>query len=169
MNDFFQMLKEAFPSLKSHPRLILAAFIFLVAVIALYGAKGLRSKVCKPLSSKLYEKIFLTQRWLFVFKPSQTVNEWKYYTSEVTGKGNIGDDIIWTLVRWPSLKPVDRFVMAGAVGMESALQESQVKLEARWHIAHNPDYLGVGFVPARGIRSKLRRAAARVLHVLGSI
>jgi hypothetical protein len=53
--------------------------------------------------------------------------------------------------------------------MENALEESQVRLEARWQIIHNPDDLGVGFVPARGIRSKLRRAAAKVLHVFGSI
>lgn len=56
----------------------------------------------------------------------------------------------------------------GAVGMESALHESRAKLEARWEILHDPDNLGVGFVPALGIRSKLRRAAAKALGVLGS-
>jgi hypothetical protein len=52
--------------------------------------------------------------------------------------------------------------------MESALHESRAKLEARWEILHDPDNLGVGFVPALGIRSKLRRAAAKALGVLGS-
>ncbi len=167
MKDFLQLLQDAFPALKSHPRLILTAFLILTAVGVLALAKEWRSRICRPRYAELCNKIFTTQRWLFVSKPSQTVNDWKYYTSESTGK--VGDDIIWTLVSWPDLKPVDRFVIAGAVGMESALEESQVKLEARWQIIHDPDYLGVGFVPAHGIRSKLRRAAARLLKVLGSI
>ncbi|HKC01385.1 MAG TPA: hypothetical protein VKD23_21555 [Terriglobales bacterium] len=167
MKDFFQLLQDWFPILKSHPHVVLAVSVSVAALVALYKAKDLRTKVCKPLHSKLCDKIFVTQRWLFMSKPSQMVDDWKYYTSE--SKGKVGDDIIWTLVRWPSLKPIDRFVIHGAVGMESALLESQVKLEARWHIEHNPDGLGLGPVPARGIRSKLRRAAAKVLHVLGSI
>src|ERR1700693_1455416 len=111
MKDFLQLLQDAFPALKSHPRVILAAFLFLVVLVAVYSAKDMRSKICKSLHSKLCDKIFATQRWLFVFHPSNAVNDWKYYTSEVTGKGNIGDNIIWTLVSWPSLKPIDRFVM----------------------------------------------------------
>jgi hypothetical protein len=169
MKDFLQLLQDSFPWLKSHPHLVLAVSVSVAALLALYKARDLRSRIFKPLHSELCNKNFARQRWLFVSKRSRTVNDWKYYTSEVTGKGNIGDDIIWTLVSWPSLKPLDHFVMHGAVGMERALHESQVKLEVRWQIDHNPDGLGVGFVPARGIRSKVRRAAEKMVHVLWSI
>jgi hypothetical protein len=167
MKDFLQLLQDWFPVFKSHPHAVLAVSVSVAAMVALYKAKDLRTRVCTPLYSKLCNKIFETQRWLFMSKTSQVINEWKYYTSE--SKGKVGDDIIWTLVSWPDLKPIDHFVMHGATGMESALQESQVKLEARWQIDHNPDGLGIGPVPALGIRSSLRRATARVLHVLGSI
>lgn len=169
MKDFFQLLRDWFPLLKSHPQVVLAISVSAAALIALYKAKDLRSRIFKPVHSKLCHKNFARQRWLFVSKRSCTVDAWKYYTSEVTGSGNIGDDIIWTLVSWPSLKPIDHFVIHGAVGMESALQESQVKLEARWQIDHDPDGLGVGFIPARGIISKLRRAAEKLVHMLWSI
>jgi len=91
------------------------------------------------------------------------VNDWKYYTSETTGKGEMGDDVIWTLVTWPSLKPEDTFTVPRAVGMIDGITESQAILKGRWNIVHDPDSLGVGFVPARGAVSKLRRAAAKIL------
>ena len=47
------------------------------------------------------------------------------------------------------MKPIDSFKMAGAVGMENALNESTVKLEGRWKIVHNPD-MPIGPVPAGG-------------------
>jgi len=103
MKDFIQLLQDWFPVLKSHPHVVLIASVLLAALVALYRAKDMRSRVCKPLHSKLCERIFETQRWLFVFKPSTLVNDWQYYTSE--SKGKVGDDIIWTRVSWPGLKP----------------------------------------------------------------
>jgi hypothetical protein len=169
MKDFFQLLQDWIPFLKSHPHASLAISVSVAALVGLYKGRDLRSRIFKPLHSKLCRKNFARQRWLFVSKPSRTISDWKYYTSEVTGTGNTGDDIVWTLVSWPSLKPIDRFVMQGAVGMERALQESQVKLEARWQIDHDPDGLGVGFVSGRGIRNKLRRAAERAAQLLWSV
>ena len=90
-------------------------------------------------------------------------------TSEATGKGNTGDDVIWTLVRWPSLRPIDSFKIAGGVGMIAGIHESQAKLEGRWRISHDPDRPGIGPVPARGFRSKFLRAAVKALQFLESI
>lgn len=83
--------------------------------------------------------------------------------------GHSGDDIIWTLVDWPSLKPKDSFRVHGAVGMVDGIYESQAKLYSRWQIVHDPDGAFIGAVPARGLRSLLRRGAAKVLWVLASI
>lgn len=144
----------------------MARILLLVLILgALYAARGWRKKIFGRLCSKLYERIAVTNRWLYVSHNGSMVNEWRYYTSQVTGKGNTGDDIIWSLVRWPSLKPIDSFTMRGVVGMESALHESTAKLDARWNVIHNPD-LPVGPVPARGLMSKRRRACARVLLAL---
>jgi len=110
----------------------------------------------------MYERVAVTNRWPFVFHTGNLTNDWKYYTSETTGNGDLGDDIIWTLVSWPSLKPMDSFKLAGAVGMDHAPHESSVKLEGRWKIVHDP-YASIGPVPARGVISKLRRMCARVL------
>jgi hypothetical protein len=165
MKDFFQTLQDAFPVLKNHP-VAMARFLLLALIFAAtYAAKGLRKRIFGPLCSKLYHRIAVTTRWLYVSRNGNMVDDWKYYTSEVTGKGNTGDDIIWSLVRWPSLKPIDSFTMAGIVGMESALHESTVKLEARWKVIHDPD-LPVGPVPALGLMSRLRRICARVLLAL---
>ena len=165
MKDFFQTLQDAFPVLKTHP--VLMARLLLAAIIigAIWVAKPLRRKLFWPLCTKLYERIAVTNRYLFVFHNGDLTNNWKYYTSEVTGNGDTGDDIIWTLVRWPSLKPIDSFKLAGVVGMDHALHESTVKLEGRWKIVHNP-YTSVGPIPARGLISKLRRVCARVLLTL---
>jgi hypothetical protein len=165
MKEFFQTLQDAFPLLKTHPvlmaRLLLAACVF----AAIWAARGWRKKLFGPLGTKLYSRIAVTNRWLYVYQDGDSINGWKYYTSEATGKADTGDDIIWTLVRWPSLRPIDSFRMSGAVGMPNALHESTVKLGARWKIVHNPD-TPVGPVPARGLRSKLRRVCARVLLAL---
>jgi hypothetical protein len=162
MKDFFQTLQDAFPVLKTHPLLMARLLLAAIIIGAIWAAKGWRKKIFGPLCSKMYGKIGVTDRWLFVYQNGDLINGWKYYTSEVTGRGDTGDDMIWTLVRWPSLKPIDSFRMAGAVGMENALHESTVKLEARWKIIHNPD-TSIGAVPARGLLSKLRRVCARVL------
>lgn len=142
-------------------RLLLAAII----IGAIWTAKGWRKKLFGPLCSKVYGKIAVSNRWLFVFHNGDLTNDWKYYTSETTGKGDTGDDIIWSLVRWPSLKPTDSFKLVGVVGMDHALHESTVKLAGRWKIIHDP-YASVGPVPARGLRSKLRRVCARALLTL---
>jgi hypothetical protein len=163
------MLQDAFPFLRDHPRLTVRAFIFLVVLVVLYRAKGLRSRICEPLGSKLEQRIFNTSRWLYVHQDGQTVNDWKYYTVETTKKANAGDDIIWKLVRWPSLRTRDSFIISGAVGMVSAVHESQSKLLARWDILHDPDSPAIGVVPALGMRSKLRRALAKLLRFIGSI
>src|ERR1022692_3690070 len=117
MKDFFQALQEAFPILRSHPLLMARLFIFLLALGVLYRAKGWRKRMCEPLFSILCGQMFVTNRWLYVYRDSDKLNEWKYYTSEVTGKGKHGDDMIWTLVDWPSLTPKDSFRVQGAVGM----------------------------------------------------
>jgi hypothetical protein len=88
---------------------------------------------------------------------------------EAQGKGNTGDDVIGTLVRWPSLRPIDSFKMAGGVGMIAGIHESQAKLEGRWQIIHDRDRPSIGPAPARGPRSKFRRASAKALQLLGSI
>lgn len=168
MTDFFQALKDAFPPLANHPVLMARVLLILLALAAVYSAKGLRKRICMPLSSKLYGQIFVTSRWLYVYQNSKTVNDWKYYTSETTG-GKHGDDIVWTLVQWPNLKRKDSFRIPGAVGMLEAIDKSQAILDARWHIVHDPDKPSVGPVPARGLASKLRRVAAKTLYLLATV
>jgi hypothetical protein len=169
MKELFQTLQDAFPVLRSHPLLMARLFLLALLLVGLYSAKGARKKICGPLFSKLCARIFVTSRWLYVYQDSNMVNDWKYYTSEVTGKGEVGDDVIWTLVRWPSLKPKDSFRVSGAVGMVNGIHESQAKLQARWKIAHDPDSFSVGPVPARGLISRLRRASAKMLQFLGAV
>jgi len=169
MKEIFQTLQDAFPVLKNHPVAMARILLVLLILGACYGAKGLRKKLFGTLCSKLYNKIFVTSRWLYVYQDSQLVNDWKYYTSEVTGTGNTGDDVVWTLVRWPSLNPTDSFRVSGGVGMVDAIHESQAKLQGRWHIIHDPDRQPIGPVPARGLKSKLRRVCAKVFQTLGSI
>lgn len=166
MTEFFQALKDAFPPLAHHPVLMARVLILLLVLVALYSPKELRRRICHFLCSKLNEQIFATTRWLFFYKNSQMVSNWKHYTSESSGK--TGDDVLWTLVHWPSLKPKDSFKVTGAVGMLSGIHDSEAKLYARWDIVHNPDSC-IGPVPARGLVSKLRRAAAKTLHILGTI
>ncbi len=165
MKDFFQTLQDAFPVLKSHPLLMARLLLAAIIIGALWAAKPLRRKLFWPLCTKMYDRVAVTSRWLYVYRNSFLTSNWKYYTSEVTGKGNTGDDIIWTLVRWPSLKPIDSLKLVGVVGMDHALHESTVKLEGRWKIVHDP-YTSVGAVPARGLVSRLRRVCARILLTL---
>jgi hypothetical protein len=168
MTEFFQALKDAFPPLAHHPVLMARLLVLLIVLVAVYSAKSLRKRICMPLSSKLYGQIFVTSRWLYVYQISQTVNDWKYYTSETTG-GKHGDDIIWTLVLWPSLKRKDSFTVQGAVGMLEAINKSQAILDGRWHIVHDPDKPSIGPIPARGLASMLRRIAAKTLYFLATI
>jgi hypothetical protein len=168
MKDFFQTLQDAFPVLKNHSVAMARILLALLLLGLVYGAKGMRQRVCKPLLSKLCKKIFVTNRWLYVYRNSSSMDDWKYYTSEATGKGNTGDDMVWTLVTWPDLKPKDSFKLAGVVGMVEAIHESQAKLLGRWRIVHDPDRF-VGPVPDRGLKSKFRRVLAKVVKFLGSI
>jgi hypothetical protein len=94
-------------------------------------------------------------------------HNWKYYTSEGRG-GKHGDDIVWTLVSWPDLKPKDSFRLVGVVGMVSAFHEAEAKLHGRWDIVHDLDHL-IGTVPARGLRSVFRRWSAKAVKFLGSL
>lgn len=169
MKDFVQMLQDAFPILRSHPVLMARLGLLLLLLGVVYSAKQTRKKICHSWSSKLFDQIFATSRWLYVYQDSQMTNDWKYYTSETTGKGKEGDDVIWTLVHWPSLRPKDSFTVSGAVGMLDGVHTSQAILQARWKISHNLDGYPVGPVPARGLLSTLRRAAAKALYTLGSI
>ena len=166
MKDIFQTIQDAFPFLRNHP-IAMARILLVFLILAIfYSAKSWRHKTFRPVCYRLHSKIFKTSRWLYVYQDSQLVNDWKYYTSEVTGKGNAGDDVIWTLVKWPSLKPIDSFRIAGGVGMVSGIHESRTKLKARWQITHDPDRPSIGMVPARGIMGKLRRFLALVLGML---
>ena len=167
MKEFFQALQDAFPVLKNHPVAIARILVVLLLLVGWYKTKGLRKNVCQALLSKLEYKIFATSRWLYVYQGSQLINDWKYYTSE--GKGNVGDDMIWTLVSWPDLKPKDSFRLVGVVGMVNAVHESIAKLHGRWKIVHDPDREAIGLVPARGLRSVLRRASFKFLQILASI
>lgn len=168
MKDFVQTLKDAFPPLARHPVLMARLLVILLGLAFVYSQKELRKRICNPLASKLFDQIFATSRWLYVYQNSRTVNDWQYYTSETTG-GKHGDDIIWTLVRWPSMRRKDSFRISGAVGMLEAIDKSQAILSGRWHIIHNPDSQTIGTLPARGLVSKVRCAAAKALHILGSI
>ncbi|HXA76352.1 MAG TPA: hypothetical protein VNV41_04405 [Candidatus Acidoferrales bacterium] len=168
MNDFFNFLKEAFPPLKNHPVGVARIAVFIILLSLLYAAKDLRKRICLPLHSKLSKKIVATYRWLRVYQEGDDVTKWKYYTSEVVGWGRDGDDIIWTLVRWPSLRPKDTFRVHGAVGKLSGVEESRTTLYQRWEIVHDPNNV-FGPVPARGLRSLLRRAAAKVLLAVASV
>ena len=143
--------------------------LVLLALVITYSARKWWKPVCKSAHSNLCDRIFSTSRWLRVYQNSNDMAEWKYYTSEVTGRGHTGDDMIWTLVDWPSLKPKDSFTVHGAVGMIDGIHDSQAKLYARWQIVHDPDGAFIGPVPARGLKSKLRRAIAKVLQILASI
>lgn len=167
MKEFWQTLQDAFPVLKTHPVLMARIFLAVLAVGAIYAAKGWRKKVFGSLHSRVYRKVIDGQRWLYVYQPSMLINDWKYYTSETTG--GTGDDIIWTLVHWPSFKPIDSFRIAGAVGMLSAIHEAQAKLEGRWQIIHDPDQPLIGAIHAHGLRNKLRRACASVLLFLARV
>lgn len=169
MKDFFQALQDAFPVLKNHPVGTARVLLLLLLLVAVYSAKGFRKRVCRPLLSKLSDKIFATSRWLHIYQGSQTVEDWKYYTSEVIGKGDVGDDMVWTLVTWPGFKPKDSFRLSGVVGMLDAIHQSKAKLHGRWKIVHDPDRQPIAMLPARGLISKLRRAGAKVLQFLGSI
>lgn len=169
MKDFIQWLQDAFPALRNHPRLSLALFLVLLILGFVYRAKDRRKQLCQYLCAKLLRQAFITTRWLYVHQNSMNTDDWKYYTSEVTGKGDYGDDVIWTLVSWPSLRPKDTFRVPGAVGMVSGIHDSQTKLEARWNIIHDPDAPGIGPVPARGAKSMVRRFLIRLAHLVGSI
>jgi hypothetical protein len=165
MKDFLQALQDAFPALKTHPVLMARLFVAAIVLTGFWAAKRLRRTIFWTLCTKMHDRVAVTSRWLFVFHNGDVTKNWKYYTSEVTGKGDTGDDIIWTLVRWPSFKPIDSFKLVGAVGMDHALHESSAKLEGRWKIIHDP-YASIGPLPARGPISKLRRVCARVLLAL---
>jgi hypothetical protein len=141
MKEIFQTLQDAFPVLKNHPVAIARIMLALLILGLVYGAKRVRQRICKPPLSNLCEKIFVTNRWLYVYRNSNSMNDWKYYTSEATGNGNTGDDMVWTLVTWPDLKPKDSFRLAGVVGMVEAIHESQAKLFGRWQIVHDPESL----------------------------
>lgn len=167
MKEALQMLLDAFPGLRHHPRLILVGFVILSVLAALYRARDLRSRICRPLLTKLSDRISVTSCSLFVHQGSRKEEDWKYYTSEITGKGRPGDDVVWTLVRWPSLKPEDFFTVAGGFKAVNGPHDSQAKLLARWSIVHDLDSPGIGRVPARGIRSKLRRASVKFLMWVG--
>jgi hypothetical protein len=85
MKDFFQTLQDAFPALKTHPVLMARLLIAALIIGAIWAAKGWRKKLFGPLCSKMYGKIAVTSRYLFVFHNGDLTNNWKYYTSEVTG------------------------------------------------------------------------------------
>lgn len=169
MTDFVQTLKDAFPLLGSHSALVARLALLIAAVGFVYSQKKLRARICNPLASKLFQQIFVTNRWLYVHQNSQIVNDWQYYTSEVVGKGHFGDAIVWTLVHWPSMRRKDSFTISEAIGTVEAIDRSQLILSGRWHIVHNPDSQPIGMLPARGLVSKLRRVAARTLHIIGTI
>jgi hypothetical protein len=167
MKEFFQALQDAFPVLKNHPIALPRIFFAVLVFVSLYKAKDARQRICKPLLSKLCDKMFATTRWLYVHRDSNVLDNWKYYTSEGRG-GKLGDDIVWTLVSWPDLKPEDSFRLVGVVGMVSAFREAEAKLLGRWNIVHDLDHL-IGAVPARGLRSKLRHWSAKAVKFLGSL
>ena len=168
MKEFWQALQDAFPVLKTHPVLMARIFLAVLVLGAIYAAKGWRKQVFSSLHSRVYRKVVGKQRWLYVYRPSMLVNDWKYYASETTG-GRTGDDIIWTLVHWPSFKPIDSFRIAGAVGMLTAIHEAQAKLEGRWQIIHDSDQPTIGPIQAHGLRSRLRRACASALLFLARV
>jgi hypothetical protein len=168
MREFVQTLQDAFPLLKNHPILMARLTLLLIVIVPLFWVKGWRKKACQNLHMKVCSRIFATNRWLRVYQEGNDMGEWKYYTSEVDGWGREGDDMIWTLVRWPSLRPIDTFRVHAAVGMLNGVYDSEVLLQARWGIVHNPDNF-IGGVPARGVRSWLRRATERILRVLVAI
>ncbi len=169
MTDLVQTLKDAFPFLRNHSALIARLALLMAAVVAVYSARDLRKRICNPLASKLFHQIFVTSRWLYVHQNSRTVNDWQYYTSEVVGKGHFGDDIVWTLVHWPSMRRKDSFTISEAIGTLDAIDRSRLILGGRWHIVHNPDSQPIGMLPARGLISKLRRVAAKTLYFIGTI
>jgi hypothetical protein len=164
MNDFLQTLKDAFPVLKSHPVAMTRLVLIVSALITAYKLKELRKRICDPLLTRLNQRIDNTRRWLYVYHVSRY--DQKYYTSGTTGNGDTGDDMVWTLVSWPDLKPKDVFVLSGAVGMVNAMHESQIKLRGRWDIVYNADCKPIGPLPARGLKGKLRRICAKVLQLL---
>jgi hypothetical protein len=168
MKDFIQALQDAFPVLRNHPIFVARVTVAILVLWAFYAAKGPRKKLFEPLYSKLRNRIASTDRSLFVHKVGIDLSDWKYYTFETTGRGDMGDDMIWKLVHWPSLRPKDTFTLHGVVGTVGAFIESQTKLHARWQIVHDVDGGFIGAVPARGLRSVLRRVAAKLLLVLGS-
>jgi hypothetical protein len=64
------------------------------------------------------------------------------------------------------MKPEDSVTIHGAVANPDSFAKSTQTLEARWRIVHDVDNV-VGILPAVGLMSKVREAAARVLFVLG--
>ncbi len=168
MKEFLQTLQDAFPILKNHPLAMARILVAMIVLMPLYKAKGARQRICKPLLSKVCDKMHATTRWLFVYHTPNFIDGSKYYTSQSTGKGHLGDDVIWTLVSWPDLKPKDSFRLVGVVGTVGAIHESQAKLQGRWQIVHDPEHI-VGPVPALGLRSIFRRLFAKSIKFVGSI
>jgi hypothetical protein len=169
MNEFVNFLREAFPPLKDHPVLVARIAVVLIALGVVYAAKSLRKRICLSLHSRLTERIKCTTRLLCVFVNPDDITDRTFYTSEVLGTGKDGDDMVWTLVHWPSLRPTrDFFRVHAALGSLSAWEETKGILNRRWKIVHSPDSF-IGPLPAHGLRSLIRRATAKVLWALASI
>jgi hypothetical protein len=174
MRDFFEALKETFPRLAHHPRLMGAGLLSLFIFIAIFKTKKHWSTVFLSWANELCIHDSVKGRWVFIDrKCSGLSNDWKYYTSHTTGFGETGDDLIWTLVSWPSLKPLkpimrNSFRMQGAIGMASTNSESRAKLMGRWGINHDP-YSTIGFIPAPGVVGGLRRLSVSLLLTAVSI
>jgi hypothetical protein len=164
MKDAFDLLKEMVPWASNHPRYTLAVVLIAAVMVLLYRAEG-RKVFCRRLFQRLTVQNLDRSRFLYVCKHPDLDFDWRYYTSENTGRGLPGDDIIWTLVRWPSMKPEDSMTIHGAVADPDSFVTSTEKLEARWGIIHDVDNV-VGLLPAVGLMSKLRDVAARVLFFL---
>jgi len=169
MKEIFQALQDAFPILHSHPLLMARLFVAFLLLSVAYRAKETRKKICKPLCSKLADRILRSSRGLYVYRTTRLPDNWRYYTVEFTGKGIAGDDVIWTLVKWPSLSRQDSFRMQGAIGTVNGPADSEAKLQARWKIEHVPDANLIGQLPANGLMSVLQRVAMRVLMFVGSV
>jgi hypothetical protein len=94
MKDFIEALKEAFPGLALHPRLMGALLLFLLIVFALFKTRKQWGSVSRSWSKDLYDYEAITGRWVFVDRScSEVTNDWKYYSSHTSGLGETGDDL----------------------------------------------------------------------------
>jgi len=168
MKDIMDVILKAFPALAPHEVAVARVTLVLLVLGGFYVLAKPRRWIFTSIAKYLNERIDVTNRALFVSRGlSGRTSGWKHYTFETEGRP--GDDIVWTLVKWPSCRPTsDSFIVRGGYGELNAFYTSKNLLYARWQVVFEPTEC-VGLLPARGLFSVLRRVGAPVCAWLARI